>query len=214
MNSSDFEQERTRCAQHYARLEDEELLKIAGDPWSLSEAAWEALEDELDRRGLELPTPETSPKTESPEKRELVLLRRFRDLPEAFLAKGKLVSAGIDAVLADDNTVRMDWLWSNLVGGLKILVSPEDFADASQILNEPIPGRLDLEDEAYEQPRCPACQSLDINFEELNQSIAYASLIVNFPLPVHRKGWICHSCGHSWNPSESPEPAPHSEPQP
>ena len=198
MDSGHFDRERERLAQHYANLENEELLKIAREPWSLSDAAWETLEDEFDRRGLEIPTPETLPQTAIPEKRELVLLRRFRDLPEALLARGKLVAAGVDAILADDNIIRMDWLWSNLVGGLKIFVSPDDFAEASQLLNEPIPEKLEVEGEApYEQPRCPVCQSLDINFEELHQQIAYASLCI-FPLPIQRKGWFCHSCGHSW----------------
>ncbi len=42
------------------------------------------------------------------------------------LAKGKLDSEGLESFLADDNTVRMDWLWSNLLGGIKLLVDPED----------------------------------------------------------------------------------------
>jgi hypothetical protein len=33
--------------------------------------------------------------------------------------------------------VRMDWFISNLLGGVKLLVQPEDFSKASQILNEP-----------------------------------------------------------------------------
>ena len=57
-----FDEERERFAEHYARLTDDELRKIAMDPWALSEAAWEALEDESDRRHLELPRPEAGPR--------------------------------------------------------------------------------------------------------------------------------------------------------
>jgi hypothetical protein len=79
------------------------------------------------------------------ERRNLVLLRSFRDLPEALLAKGKLESAGVPCFLADDNMVRMDWFISNLLGGVKILVDPENFSEASRLLNEPPPQEWDVE---------------------------------------------------------------------
>jgi hypothetical protein len=137
--------------------------------------------------------------------RGMITIAVFRDLPDALLAQGSLDSAGIESHLADDNTVRMDWLWSNAVGGIKLIVNSEDVEAANEILNQPIPDEIDFEDSAkYEQPHCPKCQSLDINFEELYRPIAYGSLFVGFPLPAHRTGWTCHSCGHSWQDSVEP----------
>jgi hypothetical protein len=127
----------------YASMSDGELLKLAARSWELSEAAWEALEDELDRRRLDLPAPDPVPQVESPEKRNLVILRKFRDLPEALLAKGMLDSSGVPCFLADDNMIRLDWFISNLLGGVKILVDAEDFAEASRLLNEPAPQDFD-----------------------------------------------------------------------
>ena len=132
-------EEKKRLMSQYSSMSDEHLLQLAARSWELSDSAWEALEDELDRRGLELPTPEEIPQVETLEKRNLVLLRRFRDLPEALLAKGMLESAGIPSFLADDNMVRLDWFISNLLGGVKLMVSPEEFAEASRVLNEPAP---------------------------------------------------------------------------
>jgi len=66
----------------------------------------------------------------------LVILKRFRDLPEAFVAKSILDSAQIDSFLADENIVRMDWLYSNLVGGAKLMVRPKDFDEALAVLKE------------------------------------------------------------------------------
>jgi hypothetical protein len=54
------------------------------------------------------------------EKSDLLTLRKFRDLPEALLAKGALESAGIESQLVDDNMIRMDWFISNLLGGIKL----------------------------------------------------------------------------------------------
>ena len=119
MSAEDSASDSARFAAQYAAMSDGELLKLAARSWELSDAAWDVLEDELERRHLELPTPEPIPQIEAPEKRNLVLLRRFRDLPEALLAKGKLESAGVPCFFADDNTVRMDWLWSNLLGASK-----------------------------------------------------------------------------------------------
>ena len=97
--------------------------------------AW--LEDELDRRKLEVPEPESSPEPILPAMRHLVVLRRFRDVPEALLAKGRLEASGIECFLADENMVRMDWFISNLLGGVKLLVQAADFSKASEILNDP-----------------------------------------------------------------------------
>jgi hypothetical protein len=196
VKSSDSERE--IFAARYSQMSDGELIKLAAQSGELSDPAWEALEDELDRRNLELPESESQP-SETPAKRNSVILERFRDLPDAMLARGKLESEGVESYLADDNTVRMDWLWSNLLGGVKLLVDQDDVEAAKQILAEPIPEEIDFEGAAeYRQPRCPKCQSLDINFEELYKPIAYGSLFVSLPIPLQRTGWICQTCRHTW----------------
>ena len=64
---------------------------------------------------------------------ELITLQQFRDVPEALLAKGKLESAGIACVLADGNLVRMDWLLSNAIGGIRLQVHQQDAAFAREL---------------------------------------------------------------------------------
>ena len=79
---------------------------------------------------------------------ELVTIANFRDLPEAMLAKGKLESAGIECFLGDDNMVRMDWFWSNLIGGVKLRVAETDAEEAIHLLEEEIPPELVDSDKA------------------------------------------------------------------
>ena len=217
----DPEQERQRLVQFYSQQMDGELEKVANQAYELTEIARAALRAELTRRGLGSglvetapvapappvrpgdPTPELPPVEPSPvegelELRQLVTVRQFRDLPEALLAKGSLESAGIEAFLADDNIVRMDWFWSNLMGGIKLQVKAEDAESASGILDQPIPEGFEVPGIGeYEQPRCPKCQSLDINFQEL-ESAAYLSIAVSVPIPFHRRAWRCHSCKAEW----------------
>jgi hypothetical protein len=131
-------------------MSEGELIKLALESSALSDAAWDALEDELDRRHIEVPEPQLSEEGGMPEMRDLVILRAFRDVPEALLAKGRLQASGIECFLADDNMVRMDWFISNLLGGIKLMVQPADFSKASRILNEPLSGVFDSECETNE----------------------------------------------------------------
>ena len=198
-SSSNDHHERRRLAANYASMTDGELQRLAGSAESLTDLAWDALEDEMDRRHLEVaedPTPEPRQQLEM---RELVTIRQFRDLPEALLAKGSLESAGIECFLADENLVRLDWFISNFIGGIKLNVRAADAANAQKLLDEPILEGLYVQGVGlYEQPRCPKCQSLDVNFQELDRPIAYMSAFLRVPMPLQRPGWRCHACDAEW----------------
>ena len=168
---------RIRLADTYSAMSDGELLRLARNAESLTDLAWDALEDELDRRHLELPA--DSEPARRLDFRTLVTIRQFRDLPEALLAKGSLESAGIECFLRDDNLVRLDWFISNFVGGIKLCVRPEDAQTARDLLDEPILEGLYVQGVGlYEQPRCPKCNSLDVTFQELDPA-AYLTLALN-----------------------------------
>jgi hypothetical protein len=42
---------------------------------------------------------------------DFVMLRRYRDLPEAVIVKSILDAESIDCVLSDENLVRLDWFY-------------------------------------------------------------------------------------------------------
>jgi hypothetical protein len=193
------QRERRRLADNYAGMTDGELQKLARSAESLTDAAWDALEDEMDRRHLELPDDAPPDPKEELQLRELVTIRQFRDLPEALLAKGSLESAGIECFLADENLVRLDWFISNFIGGIKLNVHAPDAANAQKLLDEPILEGLYVQGVGlYEQPRCPKCESLDVNFQELDRPIAYMSAFLRVPMPVQRPAWRCQSCNAEW----------------
>src|ERR1700757_2828589 len=116
--------ESTRLQGLYSNMTDGELQQIAADSASLTDVARAMLEDEMRRRTLSSATPSqpTVSLEAEMEFQHLVPVRKFRDLPEALLAKGSLDSAGIECHLGDDNMVRMDWFISNLLGGVKLVV--------------------------------------------------------------------------------------------
>jgi Putative prokaryotic signal transducing protein len=189
----------------YREMADEELQRIAAQRASLTDLAVSKLQQEFVRRGLDLDAPAVSETVEL-EQRELVSIRRFRDLPEALLAKGGLESAGIECFLVDDNMVRLDWFYSNLVGGVKLAVDAVDAEAAIAILDQPIPESFEVEGVGeYAQPRCPVCNSLDVSCDELNRKIAYSSAYLGVPLPIHSREWNCHSCKHVWSQNSASE---------
>ena len=70
----------------------------------------------------------------------VVTVQQYRDLTEAQLAMGALESAGIPSYLRDENTVRTQWLWSNLIGGIRLQVREEDRAAAEALLLAEVDG--------------------------------------------------------------------------
>jgi len=101
--------------------------------------------------------------------------------------------------LADDNMVRMDWFYSNLVGGVKLCVRPNDADVAFDLLGQPMLQDFEVEGVGtYQQPACPQCQSLDVSHEALNKPVAYTSAWIGVPIPVPHRRWKCHSCGSEW----------------
>lgn len=223
----DPDQERLRLTQFYAGQLDGELEQVAAQAYELTELARQVLQAELSRRHLNAnlverrpqranraPVPGDPPPSRPSETlpageldmRPLTTIRQFRDLPEALLAKGSLDSAGIECALVDENIVRLDWFWSNLMGGVKLAVDPDDVEAANEILSQPIPENFEAEGSGtFEQPRCPSCGSLDVNFRESDPA-AYLSLAVNVPIPFRRRAWRCRSCSAEWEMDDAPNP--------
>ena len=51
-----------------------------------------------------------------------VVLRKYRDMTEAFAARASLEAAGFECCLLDEVVIRLDWLWSDAMSNLKLVV--------------------------------------------------------------------------------------------
>lgn len=98
----------------------------------------------------------------------LSIIERFTSIGEAEAAVTALDAAAIEVTLFDDQVVAIDWLYSNAVGGIKVIVREEDYDAAADVLDLPAeetqeaggeapdePDDEDLEETA--QPQCPSC---------------------------------------------------------
>ena len=193
-------------AAQYAQMSETELLELARSYDGLLEIAQVALRAEFARRGLEPPLVE---EPEEWEFRHLVTVRRYRDLAEAFAGRSQLESAGIPAWVADENLVRMDWFYSNLVGGMRLQVDESNEAAAREILAERAPETITYDqEEVYVQPTCPKCGSPEISLgdgTERGRSL-FALYVLSVPVPPREEAWHCEACGAHWLDAGDSEP--------
>jgi Putative prokaryotic signal transducing protein len=192
-------------AARYAQMSETELMELARSYDGLQEIAQVALRAEFARRGLEPPLVEEPDELEF---RHLVTVRRYRDLMEAFLGRSLLESAGIQSWIADENLVRLDWLYSNMVGGMRLQVDEHDEVAAREILDEAAPRTITYgEEEVYVQPTCPNCGSVEVTLgdgtERGRSFVALAVLAI--PVPPREAAWHCEACGADWVDTEDGE---------
>jgi hypothetical protein len=67
---------------------------------------------------------------------DLVTVATFDNAVAARLAFNHVREAGLPAVLLDENTVAMDWLLSNAIGGIKIQVNSKDVTRARRLIDD------------------------------------------------------------------------------
>lgn len=134
MAKIEAEEERQRLARWYGAMTEEELKEIAKREGSLTDVARDVIRAELLRRGLKVE--QLTESTVGDSEMKLAKIRDFAFVPDALVAKSILDSAGIKCFLSDENTIRIDWLLSNLLGGVKLWVRQEDVETAMKLLKE------------------------------------------------------------------------------
>jgi len=137
----------------------------------------------------------------------LVTIATYSQPYEAHLAQQRLRQAGIPAFIANEHTISINWLYSNALGGVQVLV-PEDRAeDARRVLNEnPAP---DLPPEFEDPIPCPQCGSFDTEPATVRKVHVWiplalsalvfflfgpAFILLVFPLFFGGAGVKCHTC--------------------
>ena len=66
----------------------------------------------------------------------------FSKVEEAYVLRSHLEGSGIAAYVNDEHIVQQDWFLSNAVGGVKVEVAEEDYADAREIYLEVYGGEI------------------------------------------------------------------------
>ena len=122
---------------------------------------------------------------------------------EAHLARAKLESEGIFALVLDDQTASINWIYSSALGAVRLQVREEDSERAIQLLETTAEEGPAIQQEcsALEMtaPLCPACGSSNISRARFSLPVAVLSfLLFGIPFLFIRKRFVCKNCGRKW----------------
>ena len=127
----------------------------------------------------------------------------YATVGEAEAALSALDAAGIEAFVADENTISVDWMYSQAIGGVKVLVNEEDLDEAREVLASTAePEEANPVTEA--EVRCPRCGSNEFYRVEWRRLRAITLLgcfvaVIVVPLWLVLPKWKCDQCGrYAW----------------
>ncbi len=127
---------------------------------------------------------------------DFILLNSYNNYVEAHIAKGVLEAEGIACWLKDENTVTIDPILTNAVGGIKIMVAKEDAQWAWEILSQ-------LRKEQKLAVVCPKCGSHNVELVSTpRKAINWLSAVSTFFLGDYAmtidKVNHCFDCKHEF----------------
>jgi hypothetical protein len=137
----------------------------------------------------------------------MVCVASYRDLAPACMARAALESQGFSVVLHDEHTVAVNWLYSQAIGGVKLMVFDTPRADALEALCPVGPEIFAELPEMHLPPTsaeiCPECGAADVGHFSLVPrykalSLLFFAFAFMVPFAAHRQFYYCRSCDHRW----------------
>ena len=102
------------------------------------------------------------------------LLTTYDNYVPAHIAMGRLQEEGINCWLKDENTLSIDPLLNNALGGIKLMVAQEQLVRARKILQQ-------MEQEYRDTLTCPLCGSHDfVKLDKLEKEPGLLSMVTRF----------------------------------
>lgn len=122
---------------------------------------------------------------------EFVLLQTFTNYMEAHIIYGRLESSGIRCWLKDEHTVTINPIWSQTVGGIKLMVAKDQAEQALELITR-------FEADRREHFVCPVCKSGNIELVSSNRKAGnWIQAIIGFLITINppvEKVWHCFDC--------------------
>ena len=130
---------------------------------------------------------------------QLITVRTYSLPWQADLARTMLEAEGIPAFVADANTVSMNWLYSNAIGGVRLQV-PESYAEAAnETLSSDKNYSPSVPEDESDSPTCPKCGNHNSTIIRRGRRWTFLTwLLVGVPLFFPPKRYQCLECGTIW----------------
>ena len=124
----------------------------------------------------------------------------YQNYIDAHIAKGQLEEAGIPCWLKDEHTVTTNPIWTNAVGGIKLMVAEAAQQEARELLQQ-------IDQEKRSRLACIKCGSHNVEYvstprKASNWLSALASFFFGDYAIATDKVYHCFTCGY-----ESPDMA-------
>lgn len=127
-----------------------------------------------------------------------IVVQSFSFPYEAHIAKTQLEAAGIPARIENEHTINMDWLYSNALGGVRVLVLESNLEEARALLAQDF--SQELQQQFGLSENCPNCGSSDIQpYTEGKRPAYLVFLLLGFPLFFYKNGMKCQRCQYFWS---------------
>jgi Zn ribbon nucleic-acid-binding protein len=123
----------------------------------------------------------------------MITLRSFDNYFLANITLTKLQDAGVECYLKDENTVTIDPILSNAIGGIKLVVKENDAAEAKELLQQ-------FDEEYLRAVKCPKCGASEITLVTKPGISNYLTAIFTWLFSSYAVGseqiYQCGKCGY------------------
>ena len=143
---------------------------------------------------------------------KIVVFETFYNPIEANIVKARLIDGGVQCFLSDENSITINPLYTQALGGVKLHLFEKDIELAESILkNDGIAASLKEETDHIEDDEqagqsgivCPVCNSTHVGYVQATQRrFNLPTMVVSFLLAVYpfqvNKVQHCFDCGHEF----------------
>ncbi len=129
--------------------------------------------------------------------RDWVIVDGFIDVIHAEIVRGRLEVEGIRAILGNRHLASADWLYSQAMGGVQIMVPFEQLQVAREIIAQIDGGDYaDADEELKQQDSCNTCGTTLLRKTAASWKFALFSLhlLLPIPLPFRKNVFYCPQC--------------------
>lgn len=127
----------------------------------------------------------------------------FTNYIDAHILLGRLESENIVCYLMDENTVTINPIWTQAVGGIKLMVEQSQVTRAMALIQE-------IQQEKKQNIVCPKCASHNVEFVSTPRKpgnwlgAAIGFFLGDYPVTVE-KVYHCFDCNFEFPPKEDPQ---------
>jgi hypothetical protein len=139
---------------------------------------------------------------EQPEDK-IITFEHYYDPMLAHIIRTKLEDNGIPCFIADENTIAVNPILNNAIGGIKLKIFERDLEKCREILTQSgdmhEQDHFEIDEETHTAVVCPYCASTNVRYGSATEKKAHWLVVIISVLltvlPFYaRKSWHCFNC--------------------